>query len=228
MGARYDGVADSYALGPDDRSGSAISALLDLVGDDPGPRALDLACGHGVVARELARRGAEVTGLDVSVALLERARQDGTSVDYVHGDAADAAVLAGAQFDLVVCNFGLSDIDDLDGAVRTVARVLAPGGCFVFSILHPCFAGAAAVSGSWPTDGTYHDEGWWRADGELSLLRRQVGAHHRTLSTYLNTMVRNGLAIDAVVEPPPEAAWAERTQAGHLPVYLVVRCRRCE
>jgi SAM-dependent methyltransferase len=225
--ARYDDVAESYAVGPDDYEGSAIDALLALVGPTPGPRALDLACGHGPVARELARRGARVTGLDLSGALLDRARSIDPTIDYLQGDATDPAVLAGAEFDLVVCNFGLSDIDDLDGVCRTIARVLIPGGRLVFSILHPCFAGAARVSGSWPSDGTYYDEGWWRADGELSVLRQQVGGHHRMLSTYFNTLTRNGLAVDTVVEPRPEAEWAAaRSGAGAQPVYLVVRVTR--
>jgi SAM-dependent methyltransferase len=229
--ARYDAVADSYAAGADRYEGSAVSTLLDLIGSDVGGRALDLACGHGLLARELVRRGATVTGIDLSRELLERARalDDGAdlTIEYLHGDVADPEVLEGAEFDLVVSNFGLSDIDDLEGVCQTVARVLIPGGRFVFSILHPCFAGAPGVSGSWPTGRSYYDEGWWRADGELSILRQQVGASHRMLSTYFNSLARNGLAIDEVLEPRPEAEWAERRPgAGSQPVYLVVVCRR--
>ena len=227
--ARYDAVADSYAGPNDDYEGSAVAALLELVGRDAGPRALDLACGHGPVARELARRGARVTGIDISQRLLERARaaptDRGSAIEYVHGDATDPAALPGAEFDLVVSNFGLSDIDDLDGVCATIARVLVPGGRLLFSILHPCFAGAAGVSGSWPTGRGYYDEGWWRADGELSVLRQQVGANHRMLSTYITTLRRHGLIIDAVVEPRPEPEWVDdRPGAGGQPVYLVVQC----
>lgn len=229
--ARYDAVADSYASGPDRYDGSAVSTLLDLIGSEVGGRALDVACGHGLLARELARRGATVTGIDLSRELLERARShdDGANltIEYMHGDAADPDLLEGAEFDLVVSNFGLSDIDDLEGVCQTVARVLVLGGRFVFSILHPCFASAPGVSGSWPTGRSYYDEGWWRADGELSVLRQQVGANHRMLSTYFNSLARNGLVIDEVLEPRPEAEWAEgRPGAGSQPVYLVVLCRR--
>jgi len=228
--ARYDAVADSYAPGADRYEGSAVSTLLALIGTDIGGHALDLACGHGLLARELARRGATVAGIDLSQELLERARShdDGANtIEYIHGDVADPDVLAGAEFELVVSNFGLSDIDDLEGMCRTVARVLIPGGRFVFSILHPCFAGAAGVSGSWPTGRSYYDEGWWRAAGELSVLRQQVGANHRTLSTYFNSLARNGIAIEEVREPRPEAEWAKhRPGAGSQPVYLVVLCRR--
>ena len=231
MTARYDAVAETYAAGPDDLSNPAAAALLELTGPVGGERVLDLACGHGVVARELARRGAAVVGLDLSSGLLDRARalesESPLGVRYVHGSATDDDVLADERFDVVVSNYGLSDIDDLDGVCTTVARVLVPGGRFVFSILHPCFAGDDLASGTWPTDGTYYDEGWWRAGGALSTLRREVGANHRMLSTYVNALTSHGLAVEAMVEPPPEASWtADRPLAAAQPVYLVVRCLR--
>jgi SAM-dependent methyltransferase len=231
MIARYDPVAEMYASADDDVTAPAVAALLDLVGPVEGRRALDLACGHGLVARELARRGAEVVGLDLSNELLERAPRagDGTapSIRYVLGDASSPAVLTDEVFDVVVCNFGLSDIDDLAGVCANVRRLLVPDGRFVFSILHPCFAGAAEVSGSWPTGSTYYDERWWRADGALSTLRREVGANHRTLSTYVNALSGHGLPVVAMAEPQPEPSWTtERPEAATQPVYLVVSCRR--
>jgi 2-polyprenyl-3-methyl-5-hydroxy-6-metoxy-1,4-benzoquinol methylase len=231
VSARYDAVADSYASGADRYDGSAVSTLLGLLGTSVEERALDLACGHGLLARELARRGATVTAIDLSGELLQRARSHADSaelaIDYINGDVADPGVLEGSEFDLVVSNFGLSDIDDLDGVCQTVARVLVAGGRFAFSILHPCFAGAPGVSGSWPADGSYYDERWWRADGELSVLRQQVGANHRMLSTYFNALTRHGFAVDEVCEPRPETDWAEaRPGASAQPVYLVVLCRR--
>jgi SAM-dependent methyltransferase len=154
---------------------------------------------------------------------------DGVSPDiaYLAGDATDPTLLAGEVFDLVVCNFGLSDIDHLKEACATVARLLVAGGRFVFSILHPCFAGADDVSGSWPTGRSYYDEGFWQAEGQRSVLRRQAGANDRMLSTYIKTLAHSGLAIDVVVEPPPESDWAaERPGAGVQPVDLIVQCTR--
>ena len=231
MSSRYDAVADTYAAAGDNYEGSAVSALLELVGPHPGPRALDLGCGHGPVARELARRGANVTAVDLSRELLERARTAGSdsdpAIDYVHGDASDAALLDGESFNLIVSNFGLSDMDDLEAVCHTVARLLVVGGRFVFSILHPCFAGADRVSGSWPTGRRYYDEGFWLADGDLSTLRREVGANHRMISTYINVLVDSGLSIRKVREPPPELEWAEdRPGASDQPVYMVVETVR--
>jgi SAM-dependent methyltransferase len=231
--ARYDRVADTYAIGPDDYSVPATRSLLEVTGEVAGLRLLDLACGHGLIAREMARRGAHVIGVDLSGRLLERARaveeDDPLGITYIAADATSAATLSDESFDVVACNFGLSDIDRLDSLCANVARLLVVGGRFTFSLLHPCFPGVAGVSGSWPTGGRYYDEGWWRADGELSVLRREVGANHRMISTYLNAMSVNGLILETMAEPQPAEPWTEhRPGAEALPVYLVARCRRVE
>ena len=154
--ARYDRVADEYeSMFGDEVSDPATSALLDLLGDVRGMRVLDLPCGQGRVSRELARRGAHVIGADLSTALLDKARgfEDAQplGVTYLDADATSPATLAGEMFDGVVCNFGFSDIDDLDRALATFTRVLRAGGMFAFSLLHPCFPGwGSDVPGSWP------------------------------------------------------------------------------
>src|SRR5437763_10513637 len=113
--ARYDPIADFYEdFASGAPSGAVDMALLDLAGDMTGLRLLDLACGHGRFARELARRGAAVVGIDLSAALIAKARAaedaEPLGVTYVHADAASPRMLGGETFDGVVCNFGLSDI----------------------------------------------------------------------------------------------------------------------
>jgi SAM-dependent methyltransferase len=226
--ARYDSVADFYEAGWSDRYDDPVTtALFDLLGPVEDRRVLDAACGHGRITRELARRGAQVVGVDISAALIEKAeaaeRAEPLGIRYLHADISSTRALDGAGFAAATCSFGLSDIDDLDGAVRTVERVLEPGGSFVFSILHPCFPGGGEVSGSWPSAGRYLDEGWWVADGTRSTLRRQVGANHRTLSTYVDVLRRHGLWLDQVAEPGPPVDWGDE-DAARYPVFLVVRC----
>src|SRR3954447_16634109 len=225
---RYDAVADFYEAGFSDVD-PVLATLLDLLGPVDRLRVLDLACGHGRATRELARRGARVTGVDVSRALLDKAeaaeRALPLGIRYTHGDAAGSHWLAAGSYDAVICSFALSDIDDLDGAVGAAAAALRPDGRFVFSILHPCFPGGGQVSGSWPSTGRYYDEGRWTPDGALTSLRRQVGACHRTLATYLNTMRQHGLCLDELREPEPSPDWANsgRRDAARFPVYLVAR-----
>lgn len=226
--ARYDGVADLYdAMFGDSVEDPATAALLDLVGEVAGRRVLDVPCGSGRVARELARRGASVTGADVSAALLERAQDaeltNPRGIDYLHADATSAGFLQGRAFDVVVCSYGLSDIDDLDTFLTTVACLLSPGGTFAFSILHPCFPGIPGLaSPSWPPGG-YGDERWWQADGPASDLRRLVGSNHRTLSTYVNRLAAAGLALEALAEPHLDGDLAGSVPT---PMFLAARYRK--
>jgi SAM-dependent methyltransferase len=227
--ARYDAVADFYAREFTTAGDPASLALLGLLGPPAGLRVLDAACGHGRMTRELARRGAEVVGVDISAAMIGKAaaaeREQPLGVRYVHADLGATGWLAPATFDAVTCHFGLSDIDDVDRALAAIGYALRPGGRFVFSILHPCFPGAAGVSGSWPTAGRYYDEGHWTAGDVLSTLRRQVGANHRMISTYLNALRRNDLWLDRASEPEPDQQWSQKRQdAGRGPVYFAARC----
>jgi SAM-dependent methyltransferase len=230
-GARYDEIATFYetATGAD-ATDPAARAVLGMVEGVHGQQILDLACGHGRLSRELARRGARVIGVDVSSRLLDSARRleasDPLGIDYRQVDVTASDTLAGHVFDAVTCNYGLSDIDDLDSALATVARVLRPGGRFAFSILHPCFPGwGADAPSAWPPERGYHFEGWWLADS--SGFRGRVGSNFRMLSTYLNALVRHGFIIDRVEEPGAPSEWIERSP-GYVPVpySLVVRCYR--
>ncbi|MEQ4725571.1 class I SAM-dependent methyltransferase [Nonomuraea sp. B19D2] len=228
--ARYDEIADFYADGWTDVIDDPASVrLLDLLRPVADLRVLEIACGHGRISREFARRGATVVGADISEALIAKARavehDTPLGIRYLHADVARPLETDLAPFDAVVCSFGLSDIDDLEGAIAATAGALRPGGVFACSILHPCFPGGRDVSGSWPGGARYHTEGWWRADGELSSLRRQVGANHRTLSTYVGTFRRHGLWLDELDEPEPAPAWAAmRPDAAKFPVFLVMKC----
>lgn len=230
---RYDFAADFYVQGwPDLYDDSASQALLSVLGPVSGRSVLDVACGHGRFTREILRRGGSpVVGLDISPELIRRARsieaREPLGARYLCADLATPGEVVAGSFDRVVCGFGLSDVDDLDGAIANVARVLASGGRFVFSILHPCFPGSDGVSGSWPPSGSYYEERLWFADGAASTLRKQVGANHRMVSTYVNTLLGLGLMPDRVEEPEPSGDWALKwPNATTLPVYLVIGCTK--
>lgn len=138
-----------------------------LPADLSGTRVLDLACGWGSLSRDLARRGAAVTGVELALPLLERGRElERTApqgITYLHGDASRLDWWDRRPFDATVCNMALMDIDDLDATLATIRAVLRPGGWFNVSLLHPCYPGeqqAGALS-SWPPDTGYGTEGWW-------------------------------------------------------------------
>lgn len=170
-------------------------------------RVLDLACGWGTLSRDLASRGAAVTGVELAMPLLERGREleDTTpqGITYLHGDASNLDWWDRRPFDATVCNMALMDIDDLDATLATIRAVLRPGGSFNLSLLHPCYPGeqrTGALS-SWPPDAGYGTEGWWTTGS--TGVRGHVGAIHRKLSTYLNAILAAGLEITRFTEPDP-------------------------
>jgi demethylmenaquinone methyltransferase / 2-methoxy-6-polyprenyl-1,4-benzoquinol methylase len=102
----------------------------DLAGVVPGGRALDVACGTGDLAIELARRVApsgEVTGADFSEAMLERAREKSAGVRWEWANALELPY-PDDGFDAVTVGFGARNFSDLDRGLAEMARVVRPGG----------------------------------------------------------------------------------------------------
>ncbi len=233
----YDHIAEWYD--EQIRAGKLIHdlvlpVLFRLIGEVAGQRICDLACGQGIVTRRLAARGAQVVGVDRSERLLAIARQEETSapqaIIYQNDDAQQCKTLADASFDGVVCNMALMDIPDLAATFRTVHRILRPYGWFAFSITHPCIQ---MPDSAWNkrADGTiiresgnYFAEGFW-TPGPGAGVRGRVGAHHRTLGAYCNSLTQAGFQIQAINEPRASSDLEQRFPGyGSLPAALVVYC----
>lgn len=115
-----------------------VMRLMELMALPAGSRVLDLACGQGRHAHLLAEAGFDVDGLDLSKDLLKRAKARGTSrtLRYTRGDMRSLPFLWRKRFDAVVNlfqSFGFFD-DAADDAkvIHEVARVLKPGGVFIW------------------------------------------------------------------------------------------------
>ena len=93
----------------------------------PGDRVLDAACGTGDLALADRKAGGEVTGLDFSEQMLERARRKSSQIEWIQGDVL-ALPFGDAAFDAATIGFGIRNVDDLDAGLRELARVLRPGG----------------------------------------------------------------------------------------------------
>jgi demethylmenaquinone methyltransferase/2-methoxy-6-polyprenyl-1,4-benzoquinol methylase len=93
----------------------------------PGDRVLDACCGTGDLAVEAERAGAAVTGLDFSERMLDRARSKSAGIEWVHGDLL-ALPFADGSFDAATVGFGVRNVEDLEGGLRELARVLRPTG----------------------------------------------------------------------------------------------------
>jgi SAM-dependent methyltransferase len=112
-----------------------------LLGDVREKKILELGAGAAAGARWLAGQGAEVVALDLSAGMLRHAREaggrSGVRVPLVQADALALPFSSGA-FDVVCTAFGaIPFVADSGAAMREVARVLRPGGSWVFSVTHP-------------------------------------------------------------------------------------------
>ncbi len=197
---------------------------------------LDLGCGLGYFAREARARGArEVVGVDISERMLAEARSRGADpgVTYLRSSL-EAFEPEAAAFDLVVSTLALHYVADYRMIVGRVARCLVPGGRFAMSVEHPIFSasgtgtwhlGPDGTSAHWPVD-HYRDEGErrrrWFVDGVLR--------YHRTIETYVNTLLEAGLTLVRLEEPEAEGTLsAERPEWRHerrRPPFLLLAADR--
>jgi demethylmenaquinone methyltransferase / 2-methoxy-6-polyprenyl-1,4-benzoquinol methylase len=93
----------------------------------PGDRVLDACCGTGDLALAAVAQHGNVTGLDFSERMLERARRKSDAVEWVRGDVL-ALPFEDDSFDAATVGFGVRNVLDLDGALAELHRVLRPGG----------------------------------------------------------------------------------------------------
>ena len=149
-----------------------------------GKNVIDIGCGGGVLSESMARKGAKVTGIDLSKKALKVADlhslESGVEVRYKHIAAEEMAEQEAGQFDVVTCMERLEHVPDPASIVRAAAKLVKPGGHVFFSTLNRnpksyLFAviGAEYVLRMLPR-GT-HDYGKFITPAELAQFVRQAG-----------------------------------------------------
>jgi SAM-dependent methyltransferase len=222
-------------------------AFMAFVGDLRGRQVLDAGCGEGHNTRILARRGARMTGIDISERMIELAREEERraplGIHYARMSYADLGLFPDASFDAVVSFMALMDGPAFDAAMREAFRVLRPGGMLAFSITHPCFS----TKGSrWLRDETGRKVQWavgdyfnaaawverWRfTDASPETPEFAVPRFDRTLSEYVNAIIAAGFVLKAIAEPRPseEYCQAHPSQRGwrdHAALFLYFRAEK--
>ncbi len=197
----------------------AVERVLAL---RPGERVLEIACGNGEFSRRMSELGALVLATDFSDAMLDRARSHDGEVEYRRVDAADEDALRALgdhAFDAVVCNQAIMDIADIRPMASALPALLASGGRFVFSTMHPAFNSNDSVrvieqsedaSGVVRTYGVKVSGYATPSVAKGVALEGQPVTHwyfHRSLSDLLGAFFAQGLVLDGLDEPvlDPEA-----------------------
>ena len=210
--------------------------LQKLLPDFSGKRVLDLGCGFGWHCIYAAEHGAaQVVGTDISEKMLQGAREKTTQPQVTYQQVAmEDIAYPPASFDVVLSSLALHYVEDFPLVCRKVYDCLAPGGDFIFSCEHPVFTAqgpqqwATDADGKnlhWPVDG-YYLEG----RREASFLGCEVVKYHKTLTTYVNTLLRQGFSLTALVEPAPDPRLVDQVpgMADELrrPMMLLVSARK--
>ncbi|HET6252338.1 MAG TPA: class I SAM-dependent methyltransferase [Tepidisphaeraceae bacterium] len=220
-----------------------------LLAIQTGDAVLDIACGNGNYSRRLGRAGAKVVAFDGAATFIDRAKTrtqiaDG-EVQYLLLDATDKSALDALglhRFDAAVCSMAMMDLPVITPLLRSLRRLLKPGGRFVFSVPHPCFNSAklrmtaemVEVDGKLKQIFGVHITEYLRPTAELSTgIINQPEPHplfHRPLHLLLGECFAAGFVMDGLEEPafapdtPAKNAfsWAKRPQISPA---MVVRLR---
>ena len=184
-------------------------ALKSMLSDFKGKNVLDLGCGFGWHCRYAMENGAQsVIGIDISEKMLNKAKEINTmeGIRYERKALEDIDFPA-EKFDIVLSSLALHYVESFDDITRNTYQWLTSGGQFVFSVEHPVFTAEGTQ------DWVYDNEGnkiCWPVDryfmeGKMNttFLGENVIKYHRTLTSYLNTLLRHGFKIREIIEPEP-------------------------
>ena len=176
-----------------------------LLGEVRGKRILEVGCGSAPCARYLTREGATVVAFDLSAGMLRFARaaaeRTGLTVPLVQADVCEMP-FADSSFDLAFSAFGaIPFVADSAGAMHEVARVLRPGGRWVFAATHP-------MRWAFPDDpgptGLTAIQSYFDRSPYVEVDEQGVPAyveHHRTMGDRIREIVAAGFVLQDVIEP---------------------------
>ena len=211
-------------------------SLRPLLPDFTGLRLLDLGCGYGWHCRYAAAHGAaSALGIDLSEKMLAVAREktDPASPIEYRRAAMEDVDFAPASFDVVLSSLALHYVEDFPALAGRVFRWLAPGGQFIFTAEHPVFTAQGSQDWLYGPDGEIAcfpvDRYYCEGKRTAHFLGEAVTKYHRTLTTYLEGLLRLGFVLEHVVEPaPPENMLDLPGMRDELrrPMMLIVCARR--
>lgn len=187
------------------------SELQKILPDFCGKRVLDLGCGYGWHCKYAAEHGAfSVLGTDISKKMLAKAQaiNSAPQINY-QCIAMEDLSFPERTFDVILSSLAFHYIEDFESLVVNISKWLKQGGTLVFSVEHPVFTSYGTQDWYYDSSGEIlHfpvDNYYYEGRREAIFLGEPVIKYHRTLTTYLNTLLQNGFELQHIIEPqPPE------------------------
>lgn len=222
--------------GSDYHENVIIPGALKMLAPQKGEKILDVGCGQGVFCRELARAGAEVTGIDSSEKLIKAASSRSGNVKYLVADAADLRIFPNGSFAAVSCIMAIQNMEPLGKIMAEMSRVLKAGGALLLVMNHPCFR--IPRQSGWGIDEQRKLQ-YRRIDSYLTPQKIPIKMHpgaaptlltwtfHRPLSEYFKVLNSHGLAVSGLAEwashresKPGVSARMENRARAEIPMFL--------
>jgi SAM-dependent methyltransferase len=211
---------------------------LELLGELPGKDVLEVGCGSAPCARWLTTQGARVAAIDLSAGMLRHAAETnsvtGITPALVRANA-ERLPFATASFDVACSAFGaVPFVADVRTVFREVARVLRPGGRWVFAVTHPIrwiFPDDPGPAGLTVITSYFDRTPYLEVDAEG---RATYVEHHRTMGDYVRALRGSGFLLEDLIEPEwPEGRTTEWGQWSPLrgelfPGTAIFCCRKAE
>jgi SAM-dependent methyltransferase len=212
--AWWDADADDYQSGHGDFLGDADFVWCPeglreeeagLLGEVSGRDVAEIGCGAASCTRWLAAQGARAVGVDLSSGMLRHAAagntRTGIGVPLVQANA-ECLPLASARFDIACSAFGaVPFVASLESVFAEVARILRPGGHWVFAVTHPLrwiFPDDPGPNGLTATQPYFDRTPYVEVDGSG---RATYVEYHRTLGDYVRALTTTGLRLNDLIEP---------------------------
>lgn len=210
-----------------------VPSVLSLTADCDCTTVIDLGCGSGFLSAELASAATAVIGVDISPENIRYAAKRWQEIPNVDFETVSIEEYAARpdrlSFSLGVANMTLMTVLDLDGVMKSVARVIRPGGHLIATITHPCY---------WPVYWGYAEKSWFSYSREIAIEDRFkisldsgdgcITTHvHRPLERYFASISRAGFLVDEVREPmPTEEVGRRYPKPWQYPRFLAFRAIR--
>lgn len=226
-------------------------AFFSILPDVSGKVGLDVGCGGGDCTRILSEKGASMTGVDISKKFIECARKEAIlhkqDIVFYRADAEELDFQSDS-FDFITSFVALMDMPNIDKVLSKLTNALKPGGFLQFSITHPCFW---SHNMEWIVDqkkktglvcSDYLSSkreriSQWMFEGvdakdikSFEKKKFRTVLFHRTISEWLNLLVKHELLLEYVLEPTISSDLVNKVPAleGHkiVPYFLIIRARK--
>jgi|APHM01.1.fsa_nt_gi Methylase involved in ubiquinone/menaquinone biosynthesis len=224
-------------------TGSPNESNLNLINQNlRGKKVLELGCGASQGGIGFAKKGAKVTGVDISEEQLEFAEnfceEHDVEIELHQGDITNLEMIEDDSFDFVYSAYAFQWIEDLQKVFSEANRALKEGGTFLFGIPHPMFhfLDNQDLGDYFTLEDHYLDSGVTEVEKmEEDGKEVEMVIYRRTFQELINGLIKEGFTIKQVVEPDPReiedleqegGQWVSQNLLSKMPATIIFKAEK--